>query len=157
VIARLIIAVMLLTQLAACSSKYDPKTEPTTITYSMVANEEVNPNVSGEATPIEIQVFELEDDSMFLAADYDQLVEDAEKVLKNNYVDHSDYALLPGQFKYIDTTEVDEDTRYIGVMARYVDPEQSQWKKVVKVKSLGREYHILMLFQKNEVNLNIVE
>ncbi|MGF1873280.1 type VI secretion system lipoprotein TssJ [Photobacterium indicum] len=154
---RLIIVIMLLTQLAACSSGYDPKTEPTTVTYSMVADEKVNPNVSGEATPIEIQVFELEDDSMFLAADYDQLVDDAEKALKSNYVDHSDYALLPGQFKYIGTTEVDDDTRYIGVMARYADPENSQWKKVVRVKSLGREYHILMLFQENEVNLNIVE
>lgn len=146
---------MLSTQLFACSSTYDPKIQPSTVTYSMVASATVNPNLSGEGTLIEVQVFELEDDSMFLNADYDQLIKDTKSALKSNYIDHSDYALLPGQFKYIDTKKIDEDTHYIGVIARYSDPDKSQWKKVLKVKPLGQEYHLLMLFQENEVNLNI--
>lgn len=156
--SRLIIVAMLGTQLLACSSIssiYNPEIKPSTITYSMVASDTVNPNLSGEGTLIEIQVFELEDDSMFLNTDYDQLINDAKSALKSNYIDHSDYALLPGQFKYIDIKEVDENVRYIGVVARYADPDISQWKKVLKVKPSGQEYHLLMLFQENEVTLNI--
>lgn len=62
-----------------------------------------------------------------------------------------------GQFKFIDPIKLDEDTRYIGVMAFFADPEQSDWKKVVKVKTLGREYHLLVLLNHNEVILERVE
>jgi type VI secretion system protein VasD len=65
--------------------------------------------------------------------------------------------MLPGQFKFIEPFEVDEDTRYIGVMAHFGDPEVSQWKKVIKIKSIGREYHILILFKEQEVLLDKVE
>ncbi|HIF9289354.1 TPA: type VI secretion system lipoprotein TssJ [Photobacterium damselae] len=143
--------------LVGCSSKYDPASEPSTITLSMVATDTINPNNNGDASPVELKVFELEDDSMFMSASYDQLLDDYKKALKSNYVDDYDYVLLQGQFKFIDPIKLDEDTRYIGVMAFFADPEQSDWKKVVKVKTLGREYHLLVLLNHNEVILERVE
>ncbi|HIF9340790.1 TPA: type VI secretion system lipoprotein TssJ [Photobacterium damselae] len=143
--------------LVGCSSKYDPASEPSTITLSMVATDTINPNNNGDASPVELKVFELEDDSMFMSASYDQLLDDYKKALKSNYVDDYDYVLLPGQFKFIDPIKLDEDTRYIGVMAFFADPEQSDWKKVVKVKTLGREYHLLILLNHNDVILERVE
>ena len=65
--------------------------------------------------------------------------------------------MLPGQFKFIEPKAIDEDTRYIGVMAQYGDPEVSQWKKVIKIKSIGREYHLLILLKEQEVILDKVE
>lgn len=145
--------------LAGCSSSDEvmPKDMPTTVTFSMVTTENVNPNVSGDATPVEIQVFELEDDSMFLASGYDQLAGDAPAALKSNYVDHRDFSLVPGQFKFIDSFEIAEETRYISVMARFSDPDVSDWKKVVKVLPVGRVYHLLMYFDGTEVVLVKVE
>nr|WP_318418556.1 type VI secretion system lipoprotein TssJ [Photobacterium leiognathi] len=143
--------------LVGCSSKYDPASEPSTITLSMVATDTINPNNNGDASPVELKVFELEDDSMFMSASYDQLLDDYKKALKSNYVDDYDYVLLPGQFKFIDQIKLDEDTRYIGVMAFFADPEQSDWKKVVKLKTLGREYHLLVLLNHNDVIMERVE
>ncbi|KXF83014.1 type VI secretion system lipoprotein TssJ [Enterovibrio coralii] len=148
---------LLLLVLVGCSSSDHPKDQPTTVTFSMVATHDVNPNFSGDATPFEVQVFELEDDSMFLASGYDQLANSAKAALKSNYVDHRDYSLVPQQFKFIDAFQIEDDTRYIAVMARYSNSESSDWKKVVKVLPIGRQYHLLMYFNKNEVVLRKVE
>ncbi|USH05381.1 type VI secretion system lipoprotein TssJ [Grimontia kaedaensis] len=155
---RLLGCFLLLT-LFGCSSSDEalPKDQPTTVTFSLVATQKVNPNISGDATPIEVQIFELEDDSMFLASGFDQLAGDAEAALKSNYVDHRDFSLIPGQFKFIDHFEIDEATRYISVMARFSDPDVSDWKKVVKVLPVGRVYHLLMYFDGTEVVLDKVE
>jgi len=174
-IFRLSIFMILLGQLCACAALWDgakkvgqiiwdpstpvggPGDQPTTVTYSMVAQEGANPNSDGAATPVEFQVFQLEDDSKLLAADYDSLLKDFEKALGSNYLDHSDYTMLPGNFKYIEAFEVDADTQYIGVVAHYGNPEISQWKKVIKIKPIGHEYHLLIRFKTQEVILDKVE
>lgn len=144
---------------AACSSEpdYNPAQEATSVTFSLVASEGVNPNVWGEASPVEIQVFELVDDSMFMSASYDQLKQDHKKALKSNFVKSYDYVLLPGQFKFVNPIEVDDETNYIGVLANFSDVELSEWKKAVKVLNKGREYHLLMLLSDYDVKLERVE
>ncbi|MBD1557011.1 type VI secretion system lipoprotein TssJ [Vibrio sp. S9_S30] len=143
--------------LAGCSSSEDVKEQPSVVSFSMVADEGVNPNVFGEASPVEIQVFELVDDSMFMSADFDQINEDHKKVLKSNYIRVYDYVLTPGQFKYVDDVVVDNNTRYIGVLAKFAEPELSEWKKAVKIINLGRKYHLLMLFKDYDIKLDKVE
>ena len=90
----------LLLILVGCSS-YEPEKEPTKITFSLVSDNWVNPNAFGDASPIEIQVFELKDDSMFMSADYEQLKKDYKKALRSNFVKNYDYVLMPSQFKFI--------------------------------------------------------
>ncbi|MDD1780507.1 type VI secretion system lipoprotein TssJ [Enterovibrio sp. ZSDZ35] len=153
---RLIFALALL-QIAGCSSSTEPLSEPTTVTYSMLATQLVNPNLNGDGTPIEVQVFELEDDSMFLSSDYEHLARNAKTALKSNYVDHKDFVLIPGQFKFINSFELEHDTRYIAIMGRFADPDRSEWKKVIKVLPQDHEYHLLMYINENEIILDKVE
>ncbi|WP_260261935.1 type VI secretion system lipoprotein TssJ [Vibrio intestinalis] len=145
--------------LVGCSSSEPvaPHEGPTTVSFSLVSDDGVNPNVMGEAAPIEVRVFELEDDSMFMSADYDLISRSPSKALKSNYVENYDYMLVPGQFKFINSFEISEDTNYIGVMAHFSEPELSDWKKVVKVVKTGRQYHLLMLFKDYDVKLERVE
>ncbi|GAB2655914.1 type VI secretion system lipoprotein TssJ [Vibrio panuliri] len=146
--------------LSACSSEpetYDPTQLPTKVTFSIVAQEGMNPSVMGQSSPVEIQVFELVDDSMFMSSSYDQMREDYEKALKSNFVKSYDYAMTPGQFKFVNAIEVDEETNYIGIMAHFSDIELSEWKKAVKVLNKGREYHLLMLLNDYDVKLEKVE
>lgn len=145
--------------LVACSSneQLPPAEQPTKVTFSLVADTRVNPNVWGEASPVEVQVIELKDDSMFMSAGYDQLKSDYEKALRSNFIKNYDYVLTPNQFKFVNEIEVDEDTNYIGVIAHFSDPEISEWKQSVKVLNSGREYHLLMLFKDYEVKLDKVE
>ncbi|CEO42063.1 conserved hypothetical protein [Photobacterium kishitanii] len=143
--------------LIGCSSKYDPSLEASTITMSMVTTDSININNNEEASPVELKVFELEDDSMFNSASYDQLALKYKATLKSNYIDDYDYVLLPNKFKFIEKIKLDADTRYIGVMAFFSDSDHSDWKKSVKVKTLGRDYHLLIYIKDNQVMLDRVE
>lgn len=127
--------------------------QPSTLGFSLLAERDVNPNESGEAAPIEFQVVLLAEDSKLLATDYDQATADVEKALGKNYLDHQEYTLLPGQYKYLPPIKLDEETRYIGVIARYADPDHAQWRKVIKVKSMGQAYQILVHLRQSEVEL----
>ena len=127
--------------------------QPSTLGFSLLAERDVNPNESGEAAPIEFQVVLLAEDSKLLATDYDQVTADVEKALGKNYLDHQEYTLLPGQYKYLPPIKLDEETRYIGVIARYADPDHAQWRKVIKVKSMGQAYQILVHLRQREVEL----
>ncbi|ANU39458.1 type VI secretion system lipoprotein TssJ [Vibrio scophthalmi] len=145
--------------LTACSSSepYEPAEAPTKVTFSLVSDALVNPNIWGESSPVEIQIFELKDDSMFMSADYDQLKKDYKKVLRSNFVENYDYVLLPDQFKFISAFEIEEETNYIGVMAHFVEPELSEWKQAIKVLNKGRVYHLLMQFKDYNIKLDRVE
>lgn len=94
---------------------------------------------------------------MFMSSSYDQLKADYEKALKSNFVKSYDYVLMPGQFKFVNQIEVDEETNYVGIMVNFSDIELSEWKKAVKVLNKGREYHLLMLLDEYDVKLEKVE
>ncbi len=150
---------VVLLSLVACSSNEDlsPDKQSSKVTFSLVADTRVNPNVWGESSPVEVQVIELKDDSMFLSAGYDQLKADYKKALRSNFIKNYDYVLTPSQFKFVSAIDVDEETNYIGVIAHFSDPEISEWKQSVKVLNVGREYHLLMFFKDYEVKLDKVE
>ena len=155
------VCVLLIT---GCSTLSDDTTTPieakdelTQVTFSLVADDDVNPGLFGVASPIEIQVFELVDDSMFMSAGFDQITEDYEKALKNNFIKSYDYVMTPGQFKFIDSFKINKETNYIGVMAKFSEPDLSEWKKAVKILNRGRVYHLLMFFNDYEIKLKKVE
>ncbi len=145
--------------LSACSSQgeHNAAEKPSTITLSLVGDSGMNPNVFGESAAVELQVFELQDDSMFMYAGFDEVKADAKKALKHNLVNVYDYMLQPGQFKFVEPIKLDEDTQYIGVMARFAEPELSEWKRAVKIINTGRQYHLLVYLKDYDVMLEKVE
>lgn len=130
-----------------------PEDLPSRVALTMLAEPDVNPNESLAPTPIAYQVIELRDSSLLMAGDFDQLLNNLKGSLGRNYVDHSDYTLVPGQFKYVEAFEIGKDTRFIGVIAFYAYPNLSQWKKVVKVDPVGDTYHLLINLREREVQL----
>lgn len=158
-----LIALFMVTLLSGCGSAqtiFQPSTpadQLTRLTFSLVADDEVNPNFLGDSSPIEVQVFELVDDSMFMSADFEEISNDYEEALKKNFVKSYDYFITPGQFKFIDSFEIQSDTNYIGVVAKFSEPNLSEWKKAVKIINRGRVYHLLMFFNDYEVKLERVE
>lgn len=150
---------LLMVFLAGCSSSptVDPSEQLTRVTFSLFAGKDVNAGESGVASPVEIQVYELVDDSMLMSADFDMINKDYEEALKNNFIKTYDYVLTPGQFKFVGDFEIDPDTNYIGVVAKFAEPDSSDWKKAVKILNRGRIYHLLMYFSGYEIKLEKVE
>lgn len=145
-------------QLMGCSSSpTEQSKKQTTISLSLFASSDVNPNVLGKPSPLEVQVYELEDDSMLMSAGYDQIKKDDKAVLKSNYVKRYDYVLTPSQFKFVNSFKINSDTNYIGVVANFSNPGMSEWKKVIKIINKGREYHALIYLRDFDVILDKVE
>jgi type VI secretion system protein VasD len=130
-----------------------PEDLPSRVDVTLLAEPNVNPNESMAPTPISFQVIEMTDSSRLMAADFDQLLGELKPSLGKNYVDHSDYTLVPGQFKFVEPFEISKDTRFIGVIAFYAYPNLSQWKKVVRVDPIGGRYHLLVNLREREVQL----
>lgn len=170
-VARLFCLISLIVLLSGCASTREatgkvwevikdpstpvgnPEDRPTLVDISMLAEKDVNPNVDGEGTPVRFQLLQLKDDSMLMAADADQLLQELEESLGTNYLAHDDFTLLPTQWKFYEPFEIDEETRYIGIIAFYATPNEVEWKKVVKVKSRGAHYHLLVHLRDSEVEL----
>lgn len=115
-----------------------------------------NPDSQGAAakavaTPVTFKILQLKDDSLFLNADLEQLSNDLEEALGSTYLSDDDYILLPGQFKFIDYADIDEDTRYIAVFANFHDPHGAIWKQVLRLEPNGHRYALLVTLNDNVV------
>ena len=168
---RPLLALVMLALLAGCTTAYQavtksaqviwdpsipvgyPEDRPSRVDLAMVAEPDVNPNYAGIGTPLAFQILQLKDDSMLMAADFAELEADLEETLGTNYLAPDDFTLLPGQFKFYAPFEINQDTRYIGIIALYARPDMAQWKKVVRVDARGRDYHLLVHLRDHDVEL----
>lgn len=112
-----------------------------------------SPTLAHVATPIAFKVLQLSDDSLLVNASPQALAEDLRKTLGSTYVRADDYLLQPGQFKFIDLRTLDEDTRFIAVIANYHSSEVGQWKQRLRVEPKGRQYAVLVQLDAAQVSL----
>lgn len=147
--------------LSGCKSPLWPADETTTVSklpsqvgLTLLADSDINPNESLAASPASFQVIWMSDDSKLLATDIDQLTtKKLEDVLGKNYLNHQDFTLIPGQYKYLPPVELEKETRFIGVAVYFSQPNATQWKKVIKVSPVGHRYQILIQLHKNSVDI----
>ena len=131
-----------------------PSNAATEVSFTLLSDADINPNQSGEATPIEVQVIYLNEDSNFLALDYDQfLTGGPEKTLGKNYIDHQDYSMMPDQFKPLPPIKLEPTTRFIGVVAHFSYIDEAQWFDIIDVESIGKKEQIMIHVSANEVAL----
>lgn len=122
---------------------------PSTLELALLAEQDINPNDREEASPLNLQVVYLSEDSKLLSSYYEQFeAEDLDDVLGKNYIDHQDYSVQPGQYKVVSGLSLDKDNRYLGVIAYYSDPEKAQWRRVIPLKGKGHDYYILVHIKK---------
>ena len=112
-----------------------------------------NPASQQIATPIAFKVLQLSDDSLLVNASPQALAEDLKKTLGSTYIRADDYLLQPGQFKFVDLRALDEDTRFIAVIANYHSSEVGQWKQHLRVAPKGRQYAVLVQLDADQVSL----
>lgn len=105
------------------------------------------------ATPIAFKVLQLTDDSLLINASAQALAEDLKKTLGSTYIRVDDYLLQPGQFKFVDLQTLDEDARFIAVIADYHSAEVAQWKQLLRVEPKGRQYAVLVQLDDSQVDL----
>jgi type VI secretion system VasD/TssJ family lipoprotein len=112
-----------------------------------------NPALQHVATPIAFKVLQLTDDSLLNNASPQAMAEDLKKTLGSTYIRADDYLLQPGQFKFVDLRALDEDTRFIAVIANYHSTDVGQWKQRLRVEPKGRQYAVLVQLDAAQISL----
>lgn len=107
-----------------------------------------------EATPVSLIIVQLAEKSLFLSATYDELnVKKLKKTLGKTYLDHEELMIDPNQFRFFENKAVEKRTRYIGVIAYFNDEVSSQWRDVIKIRSNGETYPLLIRVSENDISL----
>lgn len=132
----------------------EKEAQPSTIRFSLLADADINPNFSGNATPLQVTVVYLREDSKLLNLALDELTDvDIETVLGKNYLDHQDYTLIPGQFKTLEEVKLYKENQYVAVIAYYAADADSEWKRIIQAKGKGEEYKFLIHARKNSIDI----
>jgi type VI secretion system VasD/TssJ family lipoprotein len=122
---------------AACSSS-PPK--PSAVKARIAASADVNPRPEGGgAQPVHVRVFQLKDDSVFMASDFWALVDKPKETLGAGLIQQLQFDLTPGAQQQLEL-KLDPDAHVLAVLAEFADYRNTDghWRAVspTPVKSM---------------------
>lgn len=129
--ATLASMLVLLGLLAGCTS-LSPFSTLTKLDLTLVASDQVNPDLHGRPSPVVIHLLELRHPVAFENADFFSLYGRAEQSLPKDWVSSEELEMRPGQRLTLKLS-VSPQSRYVGVLAAYRDLPHVQWRLVVPV------------------------
>jgi type VI secretion system protein VasD len=133
-----------------CASKA-PK--PARASGSIQANTQLNPSVSGRASPVLLRVYELKSATVFNSADFMALFQGDQATLAADVVSREEMMLQPGEVRPYNKMLAPE-TRYIAVMAAYRNLERATWRHATPVL-VGREQDVVIRADELAVSITV--
>lgn len=128
--------------------------QPSELTVTLLTEPDSNLNDSGEASPVDIQLIYMSNDSKLQAADYDLIATTPlPEALGKNYIDHQDFTLLPDTIKTLPPIKLDEKTQFIGVVAYFSNDQTTEWKQLETVESTGHRYRLLVHIRQSNIEI----
>ena len=106
--------------------------EPTTLVIRLQAAADVNPDLRGRATPLDVRLFELRSASAFETADFFALYDRDQSALAADLLAREQVVVQPGESRSINR-QAKPETRFLGVLAAYRDLERAVWRASVPV------------------------
>jgi type VI secretion system protein VasD len=105
---------------------------PATLSATVTATDQVNPDARKRPSPVVVRVFELRAPTLFEQADFVSLFEKDQAVLAAEMVGREEFVMRPGESRPI-AKPLAPDTKFIGVMAAFRELERARWRAVVPV------------------------
>lgn len=123
---RIVFGILVIAIFSGCSTTSNPRDFESHVTVAP----NVNPDHQGRPSPVSVKIYQLIDISGFQEADFFSLYDDGPKTLGKDLISVVERELQPGAI-YEFTTVIDEDTRYIAVLAAFRNIERAQWRMAV--------------------------
>jgi type VI secretion system protein VasD len=104
----------------------------------------LNPDIKGEASPIEVTLYELRNNTLFDKVDFFKLQDNSLEALNGSLIDQRSLTIRPKErirFKY----HLSPKTRYLGIVAGYRHLAFSEWKKLVDLKEKSIKHINILL------------
>ncbi|ELR67256.1 Type VI secretion lipoprotein/VasD [Photobacterium marinum] len=133
---RVITSLLLAALLSGCSFWGDEVLAPRLV-LNIQAASNINPNVEGKPSPVEIRVYQLTDSQAFSLADFIQIYNDEQGVLKAELLVARQLAsVLPGETRQ-ESLPLAANTKFIGVIAGFADYREAKNKVIYKPLIVG--------------------
>ena len=101
--------------------------DPPKVVVRITSSTDLNPDITGRASPIVVRVYELKSDDIFNNADFFALYEQDTSILGGDMTGRDEMEIPPGENASIEK-ELDIEARYIGVIAAYRDLDNAVWR-----------------------------
>lgn len=112
---------------------------------------DLNPDDSGRPSPIVVRIYELASPGTFETADFFTLYEQEAATLGNDMLAREEFELKPNEAKTFEA-QLQEDTRYIGVIGAYRNIDQARWRATYEID--GRNNPILIELDEKSVSIS---
>ena len=116
--------------LGGCARDRTPP--PTTVSVTLAAAADVNPDRNARPSPLMVRVYELRSAGVFENSDFFTLLEQDRAVLGSDQIARWEYQLEPGEELELDTT-FQSGSGFVGVVAAYRDIAHARWRAVAPI------------------------
>jgi len=120
------------------------------VTLTIQASSDLNPDDSGRASPLYVQIYQLRKPDVFNSAEFFNLYQAKENVLADTLVSTQTINVLPSQKKQVQFV-VSGETKYIGVLAAYNNIAVAKWRQTIRLHSTWGNENIRLCFDKDVV------
>lgn len=148
-LAGLLASLLLLFGCAAAPVLEKP---PTSLVLGLEAAEDSNPNSRGRPSPVVLRVYELKDSNTFSTASYVSMIRQDEVELGPDLVYRRVLRPLAPGTSSTETYELDDATRFVGVLAEFSDHRDGTARAVQAVR-LNRENVLTVRIVGNQILL----
>ena len=104
---------------------------------SFQASDDINPDGSGRASPLVIRIYELRSVDTFRSAGFFDLYDEPEGVLDRDLLSMDEVVLRPELVEKLPEKRLDENTRYIGIVAAFQNIDDAEWKMILDANPQG--------------------
>ncbi|WP_373186387.1 type VI secretion system lipoprotein TssJ [Halopseudomonas sp.] len=118
--------------LVGCST-LSPYSDLTKLDLTLEGSSELNPDLSGRPSPVVLRLMALKHPVAFENADFFSLYRRPREALAPDLITVEELELRPGETHKLKLS-VEEDTRYIGVVAAYRNLPKTSWRYVIPVE-----------------------
>ncbi|MSP52703.1 MAG: type VI secretion system lipoprotein TssJ [Gammaproteobacteria bacterium] len=141
---KLLLNISVIILLTSCAAKI--KLEGDAVTY-------LNPDINGEAAPVVITVYQLQNGYAFQQANYAALMSNAAQVLGGDLIDKTSFEVQPGANFNI-KEKIFSNTKFIGILAAYRDPNTVSWHKVVPLDKPGSSISLHVALESEGISVD---
>lgn len=139
---RSIICLLVLGTLTACSATRYVTTPAATVTLLAAMN--LNPDLQGRASPVEVRIYELSARQVFDSLDFFATWDRPETVLGPQLLSSTSLVIMPREARQL-RIELQRDAEYVAIVAAYRDIDRATWRLVYEVNSDWFQHHRVQL------------